>query len=148
MGSDCDHWIPETFKYIIFWSSDFIWFNDLFMWSVLCTRPTIWIPDQYIRKQDCIHLLVFKLLGCSVCKLHLNAEPFGIYPFFHHLNTELVWYSDPHCNIIAGRRQIEHYKTRFMVSHNNLYSKTNCSKMSGIKMILDFVHPVFGSRLF
>ena len=38
----------------------------------------------------------FKCLGCLVFKWHLNTGPFGIQTFFNHLNTELVWYSDPH----------------------------------------------------
>ena len=48
-------------------------------WSigyVLCTRPIIWIQDQYVRKQDGVHL--FKWLGCPVLKLHPNTGPFCI----------------------------------------------------------------------
>ena len=30
--------------------------NGQFMGYILCTIPTIWIPDQYIREQDGIHL--------------------------------------------------------------------------------------------
>ena len=38
---------------------------------------------------------VFKRLGCSAFKWHLNTIPFGIQPLLDHLNTKLVWYSDP-----------------------------------------------------
>ena len=31
-----------------------------------------------------------------VFKWHWNTRPFGIQPFFDHLNTKLVWYPDPH----------------------------------------------------
>ena len=41
--------------------------------------------------------LVFKWLGCLVFKWHSKTRPFGIQPLFEHLNTRLVWYSDPHC---------------------------------------------------
>ena len=69
--------------------------NGWFMCNVLCTRsPTIPIPDEYIRKQDATIFMVFKWLSCLVFKWHLNTGPFGILPFFNHLNTELVWYSD------------------------------------------------------
>ena len=69
--------------------------NGWFMCNVLCTRsPTIPIPDEYIRKQDATIFMVFKWLSCLVFKWHLNTGPFGILPFFNHLNTKLVWYSD------------------------------------------------------
>ena len=35
-------------------------------WSIgLCTRPTIRIPDQYIRKQDGVHLPGIQIVGLS-----------------------------------------------------------------------------------
>ena len=65
--------------------------NGWFMCNVLCTRsPTIPIPDEYIRKQDATIFMVFKWLSCLVFKWHLNTGPFGILPFFNHLNTELT----------------------------------------------------------
>ena len=41
---------------------------------------------------------LFKCLGCLVFKWHLKTRPFGIQTIFDHLNTRLVWYSDPHCS--------------------------------------------------
>ena len=41
--------ILETYEYHTFWSLDFKWSVQGY---VLCTGPTIWIPDKYIRKQD------------------------------------------------------------------------------------------------
>ena len=41
--------------------------------------------------------LVFKCLGSTVFKWHSKTRPFGIQPLFDHLNTRLVWDSDPHC---------------------------------------------------
>ena len=35
------------------------------MGYVLCTRPTIWIPDQYVRKQDGVHLSGIQMDGLS-----------------------------------------------------------------------------------
>ena len=59
-------WIPETFKYQIFCSSDFKWFGIQMFSYVLCrTRPTIQTPDQYIRKQDGIHLSGIEMVGRS-----------------------------------------------------------------------------------
>ena len=59
------------------------------MYFVLCTRLTIQILDQYIRK----HLSSIKMV--VVIKLHFNTRPFGFQPLFNHLNTKLVWYSYP-----------------------------------------------------
>ena len=53
-------WLPETFGYRLFWSLYFKWFR---IQMVLCTRPTIWIPDQYIRKQDGIHFSCIQMVG-------------------------------------------------------------------------------------
>ena len=40
-----------------------------------------------------------KMVSISpVFKWHSKTGPFGIWPLFDHLNTELDWYSDPHCN--------------------------------------------------
>ena len=39
---------------------------------------------------------VFKWLSCPV-KWHSKTGPFGVQPLFHHLNTRLFRYSDPHC---------------------------------------------------
>ena len=44
---------------------------------------------------------------------HLNSKPFGDQTDFHHLNTELVCYSDPQC----GSQQ---NKTSFYVSNNKV----------------------------
>ena len=62
-------WIPNflRFHFQMVWYSiglTFNWFdiqmvwysNGRFMCYDFCTRPTIWIPDQYIRKQDGVHL--------------------------------------------------------------------------------------------
>ena len=32
-----------------------------------------------------------------VFKWHLNTGPFSYRAIFDHLNTRMVWYSDPHC---------------------------------------------------
>ena len=36
-----------------------------FMCFVLCTGPTIQIPDQYIKKQDSVHLSGIQMVGFS-----------------------------------------------------------------------------------
>ena len=38
------------------WSKYQQYSNGWFMCYVLCTKLAIWIPDQYLRKQDGIHL--------------------------------------------------------------------------------------------
>ena len=35
------------------------------MCDVPCTRPTIWILDQYLRKQDGVHLLGIQMVGLA-----------------------------------------------------------------------------------
>ena len=40
---------------------------------------------------------VFNWLGCPVFKWHSNTVTFGRQPLLHHLNTELVQYSENHC---------------------------------------------------
>ena len=41
---------------------------------------------------------VFKLSGCSVFK-RSKTGPFCVQPLFNHLNTKLVQYLNPHCNL-------------------------------------------------
>ena len=79
------------------------WVSKRFMCYVLCTRPTIWIPDQYIRKQDSIHLSGIQMVRLSIFKWYLNTRQFGIQPLLDHLITQLVWYSDPHCILMASK---------------------------------------------
>ena len=78
-------------------SSDFKWCDNpaVVAWSVkkkkngvifnsgLCTRPTIQIPEQNIRKQDGVNLSGIQKVGYS------NSGPFGIRSLFDHSNTEL-----------------------------------------------------------
>ena len=55
---------------------------------------------------------------CPVFKGHLNTGPFGHRTTFDHLNTRLVWYSDPHCIISQVwnfRKRITSYKK---IGHN------------------------------
>ena len=47
---------------------------------------------------------VSKWLGCLVFKWHSTTGPFGIQPLLDHLNTELVWYSDPNCIQMVARQ--------------------------------------------
>ena len=66
------------------------------MGHVLCTRPTILIPNQYARKQDGVHFSGVQMVRLSVIHMVLKTWPFGIQPLFDHSNTQLVWYSDSH----------------------------------------------------
>ena len=34
---------------------------------------------------------------CPLFKWHSKTGPFGIQPLIDHSDTELLWYSDPHC---------------------------------------------------
>ena len=55
-------WIPNflTFGFQMVWYS-----NGWFMYYVQCTRLTIQIPNQYIRKQDGVHLSDFQMVWLS-----------------------------------------------------------------------------------
>ena len=45
-------WIP----YILKFGFQMVWYsNGQSMCYVVCTRPTIWIPNQFIRKQNGVH---------------------------------------------------------------------------------------------
>ena len=54
-----------------------------------CARPTIRIPDQYIRKQEGVYLSGFQKGQVVQC----SNGPFGFQPLLDHSNTELVKYS-------------------------------------------------------
>ena len=61
-------WMLETFEYQTFWSSDFEWFviqivGQYSIGYVICAILTIWTPDQYIRKQDGVHLSGIQMFG-------------------------------------------------------------------------------------
>ena len=87
-------WIPNFLKFgfqMVGYS------NGRSMGNVLCTRPTIQIPDQWIRSKMASICPVFKWLGCPVFKWHSKTRPFGIQPLLDQSNTRLVQYSDPHC---------------------------------------------------
>ena len=50
------------------------------------------------------------MLICPVLKWDFNTGPFGIQPYFNHLNTKPVRYSDPHCtcnNIVLNISRLE-----------------------------------------
>ena len=68
------------FEYQTFWSSDFKWSVCGF---VLCTRPTIWIPNQYIRKQDGIYLSSIQMFGLSGIQMVFKKPD--------HLASNLFW---------------------------------------------------------
>ena len=61
------------------------------------TRPTVWIPNQYMQKLDGIHLPGIQMAFKYRTIWNPTSGPFGIQPLFDHLNTQLVRYSDPHC---------------------------------------------------
>ena len=79
-----------------------VWISNglVFNWSMcffLCTTRHFQRPNQYITKQDVVHLSVFKWSGCQVLKCHSNTGQLSAQYFFDHSNTELIWYSDSHC---------------------------------------------------
>ena len=56
-------WIPNFPKF----GFQMVWYsNGRSMGYVLCTRPTIWIPDQYIINKIASICMVFKWLGRPV----------------------------------------------------------------------------------
>ena len=64
---------------------------------ILCTRSTIPVQDQYIQKQDGVHLSGNQMVGLSSIQMALENWTIDIQPLFDHSNTQPVWYSDPHC---------------------------------------------------
>ena len=64
---------------------------------VLCTRPTIQIPKQYIRKQDGIYLSDIQIVGLSGIQMAFKNRTIWHPTSFWPSNTRLVWYSDSHC---------------------------------------------------
>ena len=88
-------WIPNFLKFVF---QMVRYSNGRSIGHVLCTRPTIKIPDQYIRKPGGIYFSSIQIVGLSSIQMAFeNRRPFGIQPLFDHSNTERVWYSDPHC---------------------------------------------------
>ena len=68
----------------------------LFKWlDVICTKSTIWIPDQYIRKQDGLNLSVIQMVWLSSNKMAFEYRtiwhPTSFWPFEYQ--TSLVFRS-------------------------------------------------------
>ena len=89
------------------------------MGYVLCTRLTIGIPDQNIRKLDGTHLSGIQMLGCPAFKWHSKTRPFGIQPLFYHLNTRLVQYLDLHCIPLFELQKVVHQLNYSNFDQNN-----------------------------
>ena len=75
-------WIPNFLKFrfqMVRYS------NGRSMDYVLCTRPTIQIPDQYISKQDGLHLSIIQMVGLSGIKMACENQtiwhPTSFQPF-------------------------------------------------------------------
>ena len=81
------------------------------------TRQNFQRPNQELRKEDGVHLSVFKWSGCPVIKWHSNTGPFGVPYFFNHSNTKLIWYSDPHC---IAQNPIQNCTKLIQLNHNGL----------------------------
>ena len=89
------------FEYQTVWSSEFKWFwysNGLFMYfvSFILDWP---FRYQQVHKKTRWHPFVWYSNGWPVPNSNCIWIPnlFGIQPLFDHLNTKLIWYSDPHC---------------------------------------------------
>ena len=78
-------WWSEYLKHLItgsIWKPKFlkfgfqrVWYsNGRSMGYVLCTRPTIWIPDQYIRKQVGVHFSGIEMVGLSGIEMALKNQ--------------------------------------------------------------------------
>ena len=69
--------------------------NGQFIWYVLCTRLTMWIPDQYKRKQDGLHfygIQIVRLFGIHMAfKYWTIWHPTTFQPFEYR--TSLVFRS-------------------------------------------------------
>ena len=101
-----EYWKHLNFNLFGVWISN----GSIFKWPVyvyvLCTRLTIWIPDQYIRKQDGVHLSGIQMVGLSSVQMAFEYQTIWYPTSFYlwntgliidHWNIILVWYSDPHC---------------------------------------------------
>ena len=81
------HWYTKLFEVLIS--------NGRFMDYVICTIPTIGIPDQHIRNQDGIHLSCIQMVGLSCIQMAFGYQtiwhPTSFWPFKYQ--TSLVFRS-------------------------------------------------------
>ena len=87
----------EFRKHLNVWSSDFKWFGIQMGYYVLD-----W-PFNYRtsnKKQYYVHLSGIQMVGLSGIQMAFeNQTIWHPTSFLDHLNTRLVQYSDPHCNL-------------------------------------------------
>ena len=91
--------------------------NGHFMCYVLCTWWTIQIPDQYITKQDDIHLSGIQMVQLSGIQMEIGILEHLASNLFINSKTELlVQYSDPHCIQLIISRNWKQAKVDDLIS--------------------------------
>ena len=106
-------WIPKflKFRFQIVWYS-----NGWYMGYILCTRPTIQITDQCIRKQDGIHLS--------------GTQTVGLFHIQMTLKNQTIWHPWPEYQISSlfgsplsnNHPNSRHLNTVVLVSGNQVTS--------------------------
>ena len=97
-------WIPETFQYWTFWSSDF----KMVRYSNGQSEAMSYVLDQtsannlawYFRRPKILDEVSFWGFSRSVkieIFITLYGHPSVMQPIFDHSYTRRDWYSDPHC---------------------------------------------------
>ena len=73
------------------WISNFLKFGFQMGSPSLCPRPTIWIPDQYIRKEYGIHLSGIQMVGLSGIQMTFKNQtiwhPTSFWPFKYQTSS-------------------------------------------------------------
>ena len=116
-----------------------VWFsNSRFICFVLCTRPTIWMPGQYIRKQDGIHLFIYLFI-------YLARE--------RQIDLQMFWKNAGSINVLT-RVHVLHNKQPekenacaveqgCQTSHGIHLSGIQLVGLSGIQMAFGNIQPLF-----
>ena len=84
-------------EYQTFWGSNFKCFGNQTVGLLVMSYVLIQILDQYIRKQDGVHLSGIQMVELSSIQMALKNRTFGIQHLFDYLNTRLDQISDSHC---------------------------------------------------
>ena len=96
---------------------------------VLCTKPAILILDQYIRKQDGVHLSVFQIVRLSGVQMAFQNQTFcghGIICLYlleyHRISVTNMVSLHPHIGpmSLVGEANVDHWNTR-LVQYSDLH---------------------------
>ena len=61
-------------------------------------------PEQMGKRWQ-LFCCIFQMEGLSSIQMEFKGQ-FSIQPLFDHLNTKLVWFSDPHCTLLLRKKTV------------------------------------------